>query len=69
MTPRKIFSHLLLALPLFAGNALPTQMVYAQSAETAEAEPEKGPHRGRMLRDVGGFGVAGNPAISELFCH
>ncbi len=51
MTPRKIFSHLLLALPLFAGSALPTQMVYAQSAETAEAEPEKGPHRGRMLRD------------------
>ena len=41
MTPRKIFSHLLLALPLFAGSALPTQMVYAQSAETAKQNQKK----------------------------
>ncbi|MFK4754295.1 efflux RND transporter periplasmic adaptor subunit [Oceanobacter antarcticus] len=51
MTPRKLFSHLLLVLPILASSALPISVVHAQTAETAEAEPEKGLHRGRMLRE------------------
>ena len=40
------------ALTLMTGSVLLSPVVHAQAAaEAAEAEPEKGPHRGRMLRD------------------
>ncbi|WP_300427589.1 efflux RND transporter periplasmic adaptor subunit [uncultured Thalassolituus sp.] len=43
---------LMAALALMTGSVLQSPVVHAQAAaEAAEAEPEKGPHRGRMLRD------------------